>query len=63
MPKYEFRGWREAEAGSDVAVRITGPDPNELFGLADRIKQKTQRNIHCTEYRRRLGAQDQKSRR
>ena len=26
--------------GADVAVRVTGPDPNELFGLADRIKQK-----------------------
>ena len=23
-----------------MAVRITGPDPNELFGLAERIKQK-----------------------
>ena len=39
-PKYGFRGWRGAEGGSDVAVRITGPYPNELFGLADRIKQK-----------------------
>ncbi|MXY84884.1 MAG: efflux RND transporter permease subunit [Gemmatimonadetes bacterium] len=26
--------------GSDVAGRITRPDPNELFGLAERIKQK-----------------------
>ena len=26
--------------GADVAVRITGPDLNELFGLAERIKQK-----------------------
>ncbi|MDE2890163.1 MAG: efflux RND transporter permease subunit [Gemmatimonadota bacterium] len=26
--------------GRDVAVRITGPDPNELFGLAERIKQR-----------------------
>ena len=26
--------------GRDVAVRITGPEPNELFGLAERIKQK-----------------------
>ena len=26
--------------GADVAVRITGPDPSELFGLAERIKQK-----------------------
>jgi len=26
--------------GTDVAVRITGPDPSELFGLAERVKQK-----------------------
>ena len=26
--------------GRDVAVRITGPEPNELFGLAERIKRK-----------------------
>lgn len=26
--------------GADVAVRIIGPDPNELFGLAERVKQK-----------------------
>ena len=26
--------------GADVAVRITGPDPSELFGLAERVKQK-----------------------
>ena len=45
-----FRSFPDAEVqvsrlaggggGSDVAVRITGPDPNELFGLAERIKQK-----------------------
>ena len=45
-----FRSFPDAEirisrlagggGGSDVAVRITGPDPNELFGLAERIKQK-----------------------
>ena len=27
-------------SGSDVAVRIVGPEPNELFGIAERIKQK-----------------------
>lgn len=26
--------------GADVAVRITGPEPSELFGLAERVKQK-----------------------
>ena len=26
--------------GADVAVRVTGPEPNELFALAERIKQK-----------------------
>lgn len=26
--------------GADVAVRIIGPDPNELFALAERVKQK-----------------------
>ena len=45
-----FRSFPDAEVqvsrlaggggGRDVAVRITGPDPNELFGLAERIKQK-----------------------
>lgn len=45
-----FRSFPDAEVrvsrlaggggGSDVAVRITGPDPNELFGLAERIKQR-----------------------
>lgn len=45
-----FRSFPDAEVrvsrlaggggGSDVAVRITGPEPNELFGLAERIKQK-----------------------
>jgi len=45
-----FRSFPDAEVqvsrlaggggGRDVAVRITGSDPNELFGLADRIKQK-----------------------
>ena len=42
FPDAEIRVSRLAGGGggSDVAVRITGPDPNELFGLADRIKQK-----------------------
>ena len=45
-----FRSFPDAEVqvsrlaggggGRDVAVRITGPNPNELFGLAERIKQK-----------------------
>ena len=42
FPDAEIRVSRLAGGGggSDVAVRITGPDPNELFGLAERIKQK-----------------------
>ena len=43
FPDAEIRVSRLAGGGGgggDVAVRITGPDPNELFGLADRIKQK-----------------------
>ena len=40
FPDAEIRVSRLAGGGSDVAVRITGPGPNELFGLADRIKQK-----------------------
>ena len=42
FPDAEIRVSRLAGGGggSDVAVRITGPDPNQLFGLADRIKQK-----------------------
>ena len=42
FPDAEIRVSRLAGGGggSDMAVRITGPDPNELFGLADRIKQK-----------------------
>ena len=42
FPDAEIRVSRLAGGGggSDVAVRITGPDPNELFGLADRIKQR-----------------------
>ncbi len=42
FPDAEIRVSRLAGGGggSDVAVRITGPDPNELFGLAGRIKQK-----------------------
>ncbi len=43
FPDAEIRVSRLAGGGggSDVAVRITGPDPNELFGLAERIKKKT----------------------
>ena len=42
FPDAEIRVSRLAGGGggSDVAVRITGPDPNELFGLADHIKQR-----------------------
>ena len=43
FPDAEIRVSRLAGGGGgggDVAVRITGPDPNELFGLAERIKQK-----------------------
>ena len=43
FPDAEIRVSRLAGGGGgggDVAVRITGPDPNELLGLADRIKQK-----------------------
>lgn len=50
LDSFCFRSFPDAEirvsrlagggGGSDVAVRITGPDPNELFGLAERIKQK-----------------------
>ena len=43
FPDAEIRVSRLAGGGgggADVAVRITGPDPSELFGLADRVKQK-----------------------
>ena len=43
FPDAEIRVSRLAGGGGgggDVEVRITGPDPNELFGLAERIKQK-----------------------
>ena len=43
FPDAEIRVSRLAGGGgggNDVAVRITGPDPNELFGLAERIKQQ-----------------------
>ncbi len=43
FPDAEIRVSRLAGGGgggADVAVRITGPDPNELFGLAERIKQQ-----------------------
>ncbi len=43
FPDAEIRVARLAGGGgggADVAVRITGPDPNELFGLAERIKQQ-----------------------
>ena len=50
LDAFSFRSFPDAEirvsrlagggGGSDVAVRITGPDPNELFGFAERIKQK-----------------------
>ncbi len=47
---FSFRSFPDAEArvsrlsggsgGSDVAVRITGPDPDGLFAIAERIKQR-----------------------
>ena len=40
MPRCRVSRLAGGGGGSDVAVRITGPDPNELFGLAKSIRQK-----------------------